>query len=952
LRQQFATTLQSLVGWHTQRGEFEQALHYAQRWLQLDSLHEVAQRMVMRLYAWSGQHAAAMRQYRACVRLLDTELGIEPEAETTALYEEITRRRLPIPVLEHSSTANTPVAVEDAVPQVSPHPHRGTTLPHVGAFVGRQRELTDLVRRLTDPACRLLTVVGPGGVGKTSLAIQAARILAEGWAEEETLADGVLFVPLAAVETRSGFLSALAGAAGFEFYPSVLPQQQVCDYFQSKRMLLLLDNFEQLTPEAAFLGTLLEAAPYLRVFVTSRVALNLREEWFHPLEGLSFPAHDVDTSVARLAYFDAVRLFDQHARRVRSDFVLSRERKHVVRLCHIVAGMPLAIELATSWLKTLSVAEVVAALERGLDILTTRDRNIPERHRSMRVVLEESCRLLPEAVQQVFPRLSVFAGGFRAEVAQEIAGASLDVLATLVDQSLLRSEADGRFTMHELLRQFAAERLAADLPQAQAMAERHSAYYLGFLAEREARLDNHEYRTAVAEIAREAANVRAAWGHALAHRDVERIGAALAAYYLYHYMRNDFQEGADVFGEALAIESSGTSHAHQTALARLHIRYGSFRLNLGDYATAVREIEYGLGEARRLELPTDVAFSLIMLGSLAKWHGNIAEAYRTLVEALACATATNTPALVAHALRELAGASNGLGDFEAGDRLAQESLALSRTHGRDDLITDVLMTLAWSSACRGEYARSEAYYRECLVLAERVGDDVGVAGACHGLAWVSWCVGGPQLDQAHEYITRSLEIDRQRGLYLWLCDHLGDLALIAIDRGDYTEAWSSVQEALALSRARNSKFLAAYNLSIMGHVAALRHEFAASRALLCEALQIGLDAHLWVQLSMTVYHVAQAFMHEAAVVGNGNSTFLARQQRVAELCAALSLHSGWHVFQARAQRQLDVLCQDLPASVLEAAIAYGHQFEWPSSVEQLLAELNQPVVLPEAASIA
>jgi len=535
LRRQLAGALQALIAWHAAIHSYDTALSYARRWLQLDPLHEPAHRELMRLYAWSGRHAAVLRQYEECARLLDDELGAQPKAETTELYAEIKARRLESPVQLAMPPAGAAGADEPplAAPQQPPEHRPLHNLPSpTASFVGRRRELMDLIRRLTDPDCRLLTLTGPGGIGKTQLALQAAHTIAEGWAGTEELAGGVVFVPLAAIDTLSGFVSALGAAAQFNFYPNLPPTEQVLEYFRSKRMLLVLDNFEQLLEAVDFVGELLAAAPGLRLLVTSRTALNLQQEWFHPVDGLSFPAADAE--ITQLAQLDAVRLFDQHARRVRSDFSLHDAREAVVRLCRFVEGMPLAIELAASWLKVLSVDQVLAALQRSLDILTTRERNVAPRHRSMRAVLAQSWDLLPAGEQHMLAGLSVFRGGFTADAAEAVAGATLDVLAMLVERSFVRYERDGRYGVHELIRQYGGEQLKRS---ATAMAEAcaaHGAYYIEFLAARRAALAGDDQPAAVAQILAEHENVLAAWQSATAQHNfaaIERVGQSLAVFY-------------------------------------------------------------------------------------------------------------------------------------------------------------------------------------------------------------------------------------------------------------------------------------------------------------------------------------------------------------------------------------------------------------------------------------
>jgi len=302
LRQQLAEALQALVGWHAATADYSAGIECARRWVALDPLHEPARRELMRLYAWAGQPSAAQRQYAETARLLDEELGAAPEPETTELYEAIKARRLAPPV-DGTPGRPGPAAVERPRDDALARP-AGHDLPRIAGFVGRQRELADIVRLLTDPSCRLLTLAGPGGIGKTRLALQAAQILADGWSGGGALPDGVLFVPLEAVGGASGLVSALAAAARLGLFPGAPAQQQVLDHFRDKQMLVVLDNFEQLIDAAGFVGELLAAAPHLRVLVTSRVALSLRDEWFYPIDGLSFPgADDERDSLAQLSRF-------------------------------------------------------------------------------------------------------------------------------------------------------------------------------------------------------------------------------------------------------------------------------------------------------------------------------------------------------------------------------------------------------------------------------------------------------------------------------------------------------------------------------------------------------------------------------------------------------------------------------------------------------------------------
>src|SRR6266545_3528908 len=331
------------------------------------SRREASHRQLMRLLAFSGQRSAALAQYATCRRVLDEELGVAPEEETTALYARIQR----------GADVASPSA---ARPSDNLAAHTPLT-----PLIGREGELAQLAERLEDRNCRLLTLIGPGGIGKTRLALQIASGL------RGSFRDGVYFVPLAALN-----------AAG------------------------------------------------MLVPATSREPLHLRVEWLMDLDGLPVPQDVEASSVERSS---AVQLFVQTARRMQADFALSPATSpSVVRICQLVAGTPLAIELAAAWVRSQSCVEIARALEQSLEQLATTMRDVPARHRSMRAVFEHSWRLLSDAEQGVLRRLAVFRGGMEADAAEQVAGATSSLLAALVDKSLLRRNGAGRYDLHELVR--------------------------------------------------------------------------------------------------------------------------------------------------------------------------------------------------------------------------------------------------------------------------------------------------------------------------------------------------------------------------------------------------------------------------------------------------------------------------------------------------------------------
>jgi predicted ATPase/class 3 adenylate cyclase len=347
-------------------------------------------------------------------------------------------------------------------------------------FVGRDHELAEIQHGLDGSGYRLLTLVGTGGIGKTRLAIEAAQ------RNRASFTHGAHFVPLATVLSPDMVPFAIGDILEFTFLGPDAPLNQLIAYLHDKTLLLVLDNFEHLVSGAPMLADLLAGAPRLKVLVTSRERLSLQGEWVLPVESIEYPARADDDQFASYA---AVQLFKQGAQRVQPAFALLDDAPCVLRICQLVEGLPLAIELAATWVRLLPCWQVADRLASSLDFLTSLARDVPERHRSLRAVFNQSWDMLTSTEQTAYAKLSVFHGPFDLQAAEEVGGASLAVLASLSDKSLLRADGQGLYTLHELLRQYAAAQLAQVVAEA-GHRERAIEYLAGAatLASREAAL--------------------------------------------------------------------------------------------------------------------------------------------------------------------------------------------------------------------------------------------------------------------------------------------------------------------------------------------------------------------------------------------------------------------------------------------------------------------------------
>ena len=470
LREMAVDGLHRLAVYYYRRGALDDALDYNQRLLALEPWREEAHRQQMFLLAQKGQRSEALIQYEKCRRVLARELGITPSAETEVLTRAI-REQIRgaggggTPAGGEPASRQHPLALSPLNPFVTGPPHN--LPPQRTPFVGREAEIGDIVRRLRGRACRLLTLVGPGGIGKTRLAVQAAQYLVDNTPQEAGFVDGVFLVALDEVSSVESLAPAIANVLNIPFHGPLDAKEQLRRFWQRKNLLLLLDNFEHLLVDghlpdgAGLISEILAAAPGVKVLVTSREALHVQEEWFYPVRGMAFP-NDAGGWSEETAPEDysAVQLFVQCAHRARPGFSLEVEAKHVMHICQLLEGMPLGIELAAGWLRSLPCRTIAQELEQGLDLLVSTWQNLPARHRSVRAVFDYSWQLLPAAERDVLKKLSAFRDGFGAEEAAGVAGASRAQLAGLIEKSLLQYTPPGRYRMHELLRRYCSERLS------------------------------------------------------------------------------------------------------------------------------------------------------------------------------------------------------------------------------------------------------------------------------------------------------------------------------------------------------------------------------------------------------------------------------------------------------------------------------------------------------------
>jgi predicted ATPase/DNA-binding CsgD family transcriptional regulator len=639
-------------------------------------------------------------------------------------------------------------------------------------FVGRTKELGDLTARLENPEIRLITLTGLGGSGKTRLAIESANRVASHFPH------GTIFVGLQPLTKSNLLVHTIAQALSLTLYGEAAPETQLFDYLHEKSLLLLLDNFEHLLESAALISTILAHAPRVKILITSREALNLQEEWLYPLKGMSTP---LSADATALEDYEAVQLFLYHARRIHPDFELASEPSAVMRICELTAGLPLAIELAASWLRGLTASQIAVEMQCNLDFLVTTTRNVEERHRSMRAVFDQSWKLLAEDERLIFAQLSVFRGGFDHEAADQVAGASLSILAALVEKSLVQMESANRFGIHELLCQYSMEKLEA-YGQIESTYARHSRYFAQQMLEHETALKQAQQLETMQAIEHDFENIRLAWEWAAKHEQLSDLHAMLNGLYLFGFLGRRHVETIILFQHTLE-----QSIANVPLLGRLLTRRWGYLhwWYQSDYQEALTSIEQALTIALSENNRFEMAFGHLMAAYAMMSMRRYADALPHLETSKALFEDINEPYYVCWVLHRLGYVYSNLNDLEKSNEYTEQSFTLAQaTHNRFALVI-CLYNLGSSSILYGDYIKGAYYGTEALQCAAESGHPCLISHALSLLALHAFLQG--DYTTCLKYAEDSQTIIKDIVLLVIQPYSLALLVLLACLREDYAE---------------------------------------------------------------------------------------------------------------------------------------------------------------------
>jgi len=669
-------------------------------------------------------------------------------------------------------------------------------------LLGRDSELAALERLFKDPQCRLLTLTGMGGIGKTRLAIEFAS------RQKDMFFDGVHYIPLASINSTESIVPAIAEALEFSFSGPVDLKEQLIKYMSvhmKQSVLLILDNLEHLLVQSSetveLVSEFLQRLIQLKILTTSRERLNLQGEWMYELHGLPVPPVEF---ADKLDDYSAAVLFTQRAQQIRADFAVSdSERNELVRICRLVAGVPLAIELAAAWVGMLTCGEIAREIESNIDFLSTTMRDMPERHRSLRATFEHSWKLLSDHERDVLSRLSVFRGGFDRNAAEKVAGGTLPLLASLVSKSLVRRTETGRYDLHEVIRQYASSYLGGDEMHCLETCDRHSDYYLNLASEYERKLKSASQQSAVREMALDLDNMRTAWDWGIKHKKFEALSKAVRSFGWFYEVSGLLHDGIDQLEHLVqGLHDNQHNPKMDRVLGTTLVHQGLLYFRTGQFVHAKELYDKSIFLLRSVGDKALLADALIYDGTIAHLNGDYPGSKKLLGEGMEFAQALKDKWLAAYGIYNLGYVDCLMGEYERGYEQMQDGLKLWREIGDPHSISLGLNFLVTTQIRLERYEEARDSMRESIALCEQTKNRWGMGTAYRYLGLAT--MAGGQYGEAQGHFQKSLEIF---GTYFEGWDialsliYLGDARMKS---GNPDEAENNYKEALRVSKEAGS----------------------------------------------------------------------------------------------------------------------------------------------------
>ncbi|GAA5528976.1 tetratricopeptide repeat protein [Herpetosiphon gulosus] len=749
--------------------------------------HEQAHRRLMISFAELGHQSLLREQYLLCQRTLERELGIGPDPETQALYQRL---------INASATSPLPNPTLQTLPELSK------------ALIGRTHELALLHSLIEQKQQRLVTLLGLGGIGKTTLALAYAHAA-------QAAFEAVWFVSFVGSAGESlasdhhRISATIATTLGLSQQLHT-PQAALLHYLGQRSVLLVLDNLEHLVHEAMDLQAILDVCPHVVLLVTSREPLNIQAEQRLQLHGLALA--NADQTFATSAQLFLARGTNA-TRQMLAD---PASLEWIDRICRMLDGNPLAIELAARWVHYLGLDEIATAIEQDMDFLQTSVRDLPDRHRSMRAVFDGSWRLLSRHEQRVLSQASLLRGSWSLAAMRSIIGVAHLTVRDLIDKSWLAQDA-GRYSMHRLIQQYAAEQLQPMPTTAMTTTKRHSVYYLALVRRHTLALSGSQPQASIRLLRDDLDNIRQAWLWALEHGATHLVHASLAGLSQLYDLMGLYHEAIRVLQTSISqIQRQPTSLQQQRLLMRLTIALASHFNAAADYRTAEQVGQQALDLAQTLDLPQYIAACLLQIGIAQRNYGQFAAAEQSLQRSIAIAQTLPLKQVYAHALRSLGFLAYLQGNYAMALRYHEQALAFYRLLHDQRSINLAQNTLALIALAQGDPQHAWDQLAAILTRCQVLEDGWGEALTLNNLGAVVQAQGDPV--RAIDYYQKALSIRQRIGDRWGEGISLSNLAAAWHEQADYQTAYQITIQAIQHTTAIHDLPTKAYALATLSQI--------------------------------------------------------------------------------------------------------------------------------------
>lgn len=911
-------TLSRLAECYARLREYQHALEQCRKILELAPTSESAYRQKMLYHYLAGEESEAAHTYQTCVETLKRALDLQPSPETRALYEQIIKREVSVP---------PPTALHNLPQELS-------------SFIGREREISQIKQLLF--SARLLTLTGPGGCGKTRLALKVAADLVRDFR------DGVWLIELATLADPTMVAHRVSTVLGLREPISRSPLEALLAHLKPKNILLVLDNCEHLVHACArCAATLLQACPNLQIMATSREALGVRGETLFAVPPLSLPDPSRPLPTPKvLQQYEAISLFVERAQALVPGFRLTKQNAPaVVQICRSLDGLPLAIELAAARVRSLSVAQIALRLDDRFRLLSEGSRTALPHQQTLQATMDWSFNLLSEQEQALLRRLSVFSGGFTLEAAESVCAdvpashrrgvavgreGVLRLLTHLIDKSLVKAEEQGaemRYGLLETVREYARERLI-EAGELESVCARHLDFYVRLMAEAWDAIGGEDEAVWLERLEHEHDNLRAALAWALATERVEAALRLAKTLWIFWNVRGYRSEGRTWLKRVL---SQAQAHGLRTELyARVLTGAGRLACAQGDYPQARSFFQQTLEIFRELNDKRGIASSWVNLGLVASMQGNHSEARAFYEKALALHREIGNLVGVANALGNLGGVAWEQGEYATARSYYEEELAIRRQLKEPEGIASSLGVLGGLAQLEGEYDRAVALFEESLSLQRKLGNKGGIAYALSGLGSVAYDRGDYGLARAR--YEESLQIRRELGDKQGIAYSLNSLGSVALRQGEYERARTLFEESLSLFREMEVRGGIAGALNGLARVAYHQREYGRAAALYQESLRLRCEGGEKPNIIDCLEGLA-AVAHAQRQLHRAVTLFAAAQALRDALGVRMTPRES-----ADQQRELAVLRTELGEKTFASVWAQGQAMALEHAIEYALAD--------------